>query len=350
MFMYLIISLLTQVVALSNSIDSITIDIDAAKTINLSEVTNTLNPVPLSETGFALGPIKDVYFINDKLYVLECKTPEEFFYARVLVFDKKGKYLGPLDSTSGLTTWDVSYMSYDVKSNRIYTYCKDGYREYDYEGNLKQFFKGDNIIAVYDNLVWYQANETKAGKSEVRLIKSAKNKGKTETIRRFQYTLPQLYLNANVLFYPNIWVERNGDVIYIASAMQNNIFAYQNGLLELKWKINFKDNSSLTFADSIKTSFGFINDAILINYFRGRTCYDYIFSPQTEKHFNIQYQWNRQGKLTSGLNDDILQTGLFKIRLSQGVPYFIKQTAELKGSTIYCKQQVNPIVFFFSLD
>lgn len=348
--MCIIITLLLQVATHPNTTDTITIDTDAAKTINLSEVTNSLNSVPLSETGFALGPIKDVYFINDKLYVLECKTPEEFFYARVLVFDKKGKYLGPLDSTSGLTTWDVSYMSYDTQSKRIYTYCKDGYREYDYEGNLKQFFKGENIIAVYDNLVWYQANETKAGKSEVRLLKSTKDNSDTVTLKRFQFTLPQLYLNANVLMYPNIWVEKNGKIIYIASPTLNKIFEYHNGLLELKWQIIFKNTTTLTFADTIKTSFGFIDDAILINYFRGRTSYDYIFSPQTEKHFNIQYQWNRQGKLTSGLNDDILQTGLFKIRLSQGVPYFIKQTAELKGSTIYSKQQVNPIVFFFSLD
>lgn len=344
----LVVVLFLVCLAVFASSQTVKIDIENTQNVNLSELTAQVRAVKLGLTGFALGTIGDVCIVGDKMLVLEYRSKFDRLSGRVLLFDTLGKYIGPFEQEKGLNGWGVARISSDCQRKRFYIYSADGVSEFNSDGTMLKHINQKAVIQLTSsNQVWLQKELCNPDGPEVQLM-LAQDDNEPTLVHRFKFEMPQSLLLANVYMYPNIWVGRAMNQIYVASPTHNTVFCYTNGKLEPAFKIRYSDCKQLKFNDMLQTYFFSFGSLLAIQHRRGVKAYSCLYWPNTGRTINIAYLYDKGDNLVQGIRDDLLGTGLLVLQGNGGIAFFVKQNNELLGSRFYSTDNPNPTVFIFT--
>ena len=342
--------------ALLNTLPTkIQIDVEQTDQINISYLADTVLAIPLKTTEFHLNSIDKVYMINDYIFILELLEEDGVIYSYVLKFDLSGNFkgrIGERDSKSKefLRVYD---MKYDITKTYIFLVNSDGYRVYDDDGKLFAFYEGTGKSPglravqefIFNNQVWMTKYSQKNGKIDINLIHSDLFGENEDTV--LNYNIEPNKGNPVKLRLSQFSV--NDKKMYISFGIDNTLYLMSQNKLSPIYKVEFinlpkSSNINLDLTQSI------IGHLIQNNYWFKSVSYDHLYNTETNKSFNIKYQYHK-GQLISGVRDDIYETGFFTINQTnqEDYLYFVKNPEELTGSKLYDPKLRYSLLFLIKL-
>lgn len=297
-------------------------DMASVRQLKASDLADGITAYNLQSPPFDMGSIVEVHFVGNKLLALEKIADNSYF--NVLTFSRTGEYLGQFGESNRISP-NVSRLSYDELNERVYTYCKDGLREYDTDGNLLNYVADKSIEYVNRHGYWSLKTSVKNGRAEVELLLSPKSGKKSRSLSKYKYHLPQHLVDMNVAMFPTVWIGDVAGETYVSTSTRSEIFVFDGNKLQPKYSYRFV--GAQNFIDSITNWFSVSGDMVLLS-INGNVCYYSFYHMMKEKKtLGVAYRYSPQGLLKQGIRDDILNTGNFSLQTNEGVHYFLKQGA-----------------------
>lgn len=335
------------------------INIDTSKTVQLkvSDIAESVKAIPLGNTGFELKSIAKVFFIYETIYLLEVDPDEGPHGQRVLKFDLSGNYLGQIGAKDPLSNKFLRtfMMFYDETSERIYINSPGGYSIHDRHGNLIDFRDNVRASIIFNNRFWANTEHSYNFKdSKVNLESTDLDGTNVEIIEGVKVEIPEEMKQSDIMMFPGRNISIRSGQLYISFKINNTIYRLHNNKLYPEYIFNLI-NGTPTYIDFLLApSQEVIGDYIKFGYRLDGESYDFLYNKRLHEGYNIRHiqsNPNPKGSLNAGVRDDIYNTGYFDIKTTniENHIYFIKRPTDIKESSMFNPEQLNPVIFLVKL-
>jgi len=214
----------------------ISFDNDAREYVKMSEFVSSITYVPLeTKPNCCINNITKIRIFGDSLLIF---NEIDWNYTEIMVFNKKGKYLG-IFGENGRGPEEIQNPRDIRKVGRsYYIWDRDKISEFDEKGNfkkvlLKAFYPGSNFLIDTNFVYLYHATDFPGILSQFSL--------KGDLIRTFKPSVPKQIGSA---FKEENIFDINGEFHLFAPSF-DTVWAVENNQLYTKYVFNFKGDMTL---------------------------------------------------------------------------------------------------------
>ena len=329
--------LLLYLAAFYLQVNPIIIQIDASKedNLNLSQISENIIPIPLALEALKERAIENVFIINGNIFILQRYQENGDHYSDVFMFDFFGNYIRRLNlkNTKKDPDPNILGMYFNDADETIMLIYSSGYGIFNKTGNLlnyrNQSWIDNTKLILYKNLtyyngeLWYQGILRSDNNMSIRLI-NADISFRSKNAILYDKPIPP----ESDGFIPELDFSTYNNELYFFSQLDNTIYKIEQDAINPKYIIDIKGLKS----PIVRLNTFFFDRYIRCNYLNSGSEYEIIFDLISKSSFNIKYQRDQKGFYTSGIRDDINNTGYLKIfptNLNE-YAYFIKNHEEIK--------------------
>lgn len=316
------------------------IDLNRNDNLALSEISEDVKIVSLESAGFKIRHIFYTLLIGDTLFIVEGDASEMLSPRWMHMFSINGEYLGEFAKAT-LSGKYFSVQGYDKKKQQFFIDQMNGYRVFNKYGLLVDSKPGVRAREFHKGLIW--RTKPNFPQRELSLVQYDLD-GQNPHIRL------SLKVEEQVKMMPTACISTIDDDIYVSYRIDRKIYKLVDKNFTPFLIYEFK-NDTPTYND---LSFGSVvlnKSYIKIGYRYNLAYYDYFIFKNTEVTRNIKYRTNKQGKLLSGILDDVYNTGYLDMRYAYGEETFclVRKPEDIKAAKIDEKHRVNPVILIIKL-
>jgi len=214
----------------------ISFDNDAREYVKMSEFVSSITYVPLeTKPNCCINNITKIRIFGDSLLIF---NEIDWNYTEIMVFNKKGKYLGIFGENGRGPEEILNPRDIRKVGRSYYIWDRDKISEFDEKGNfkrvlLKAFYPGSNFLIDTNFVYLYHATDFPGILSQFSL--------KGDLIRTFKPSVPKQIGSA---FKEENIFDINGEFHLFAPSF-DTVWAVENNQLYTKYVFNFKGDMTL---------------------------------------------------------------------------------------------------------
>ncbi len=336
--------------------ESIVIDLNREDKLNLSDIEEKTTVVSLTDIEIKNPGAAKVFLIDENIFILQRFQEYGVHYSNVSRFDLSGNFKGLLVTKDPETgeSLNITEMYYNNTDKSVFLVFSSGYGIYDKSGNFISYHKfkwanGDNYILASDMLIfkgqiWFEEITRNTKSINVNFVHADLHFQNKETVKQlasfnsdYKGELPSLYLSTQ------------SNELYVSFQSDNVIYRVNQRELTPFIRFEFKDRSMIK--SEITLNQKMVGKYVKNGYWHNFTEYDFLYDKENRKSYNIKYLHNSDMIFTSGITDDIYNTGYFKFNPTnrEDYIYFLKNRAELKDSKLFDPKKSGQILFLVKL-
>lgn len=336
--------------------EKIVIDLNRVDKLSLSEIEEKTTVVSLNDIEIKNPDAVKVFLIDENIFILQRYQEDGIHYSNVSRFDLSGNFKGLLetkDPASG-ESLNITDMYYNNADKSIFLIFQSGYGFFDKSGNYISYHKikwqdSNNAILhpfmlIFNKQIWFEEISRSNRGINVNFVHTDLNFKSKETVK-----LLKSYKSDFTGILPKISLSSLNNELYVSFYSDNVI--YRVTQKELTPVIRFEIKDPSLSKTEVVLSQQMVGRHVKNGYWINSTEYDFLYNTESKKSYNIKYLHNSDMVYTSGIKDDIYNTGYFKFNLtnSEDYIYFFKFPAELKSSKLNNPKQTNTILFLVKL-
>ncbi len=344
-------------IAMLLTVNTIIISVDASKNDNLklSDLSSNTKVIPLeTNTKSEFFYIVKVALTNNYIFILAGDEESKGFPVRVFKYDWQGHFVSQVGLKNNKTKDYEPYkdMLCDEKSGMLFLKNKNNWQVFHLDGSFIKTItmKDENFHSYfYQNNLWTITTSFTNGKNQYNLS-SISLDGKITPVSSFDDYNPEYIAKAGVQVFSTPSFSVHNNKLYISFGCNNSLNVIEGLKLKKEYQYSLENCEQLETDRYLGGEQGFIGDYLILGYAVKANVSDYIVNTKTNQKFNVKYR-TTQGKFTSGIKDDIYQTGYFSINRTNrnNCFFFVKNTSEVGTLVERQKTSINSVLFVVQL-